>query len=254
MKVLFSLIILFGNTTFAQSAKLNGKIEYEMFLNFNKIQKYNSVLFFNDSISIFSYKNIDVNLEEHMNTDNPDKIKSNTVIIDTTSYNVIIKKKENLLYSKHKDSKNKTFYYAKENIPLIKWQLLNDKKKILTIECNLAKVHFRGRTYFAWYASSIPNTLGPWKLNGLPGLILEAYDDLREVIFKVKSINIPNSNNFELINPNYSIISIEEHIKKREKKISELESKIQSKMGRNIKIKVNTTVKGIELNYDDLQN
>ena len=97
MKVLFLLIILFVNTTFAQSAKLNGKIEYEMFLSFDKIQKYNSVLFFNDSISIFSYKNIDVNLEEHINTDNPNKIKSNTVIIDTTSYKVIIKKKENLI-------------------------------------------------------------------------------------------------------------------------------------------------------------
>jgi GLPGLI family protein len=37
--------------------------------------------------------------------------------------------------------------------------------------------HFKGRGYTAWYAPSITNMEGPWKLGGLPGMILEAYDD-----------------------------------------------------------------------------
>ena len=39
--------------------------------------------------------------------------------------------------------------------------------------CHLATCEFRGRKWQAWY-SDIPYSLGPWKLNGLPGLILEA--------------------------------------------------------------------------------
>lgn len=43
----------------------------------------------------------------------------------------------------------------------------------------------------------------------------------------------------------YSIIAIEEYIRKYKEGISKLMSKIQSKMGRNIKIKANITVKGM---------
>ena len=35
---------------------------------------------------------------------------------------------------------------------------------------------FKGRTWYAWYSEDIPVSEGPWKLYGLPGLILRAYD------------------------------------------------------------------------------
>jgi hypothetical protein len=40
----------------------------------------------------------------------------------------------------------------------------------------------------AWYAPSIPVQEGPWKLSGLPGLVIEAYDDKKDLYFLVKSI------------------------------------------------------------------
>ncbi|WP_417429962.1 GLPGLI family protein [Halpernia sp.] len=66
--------------------------------------------------------------------------------------------------------------FFKDDIPPINWKLLDGEKKILNYNCNRAQGAFRGRTYIVWYTTEIPSKLGPWKLSGLPGLILEAID------------------------------------------------------------------------------
>ena len=47
----------------------------------------------------------------------------------------------------------------------------------------LATADFRGRRWTAWFATDIPISDGPWKLGGLPGLILEAYDKGHQYTF-----------------------------------------------------------------------
>ena len=54
------------------------------------------------------------------------------------------------------------------------WKLIDSTKKIGKFNCAYAKTIFRGRVYEAWYTTEIPISNGPWKLHGLPGLILEA--------------------------------------------------------------------------------
>ncbi len=57
----------------------------------------------------------------------------------------------------------------------INWTLVDDStKSVLGYECHLAETDFRGRHWKAWYTMDIPVSLGPWKLSGLPGLILAA--------------------------------------------------------------------------------
>ncbi len=82
-------------------------------------------------------------------------------------------------------------YISEEKMPQIKWQIMADNKMIGTFKCNMAKATFRGRNFTVWYTSDIPISDGPWKLTGLPGLILEAYEDKNEFKFVFKSISYP---------------------------------------------------------------
>jgi GLPGLI family protein len=66
-------------------------------------------------------------------------------------------------------------FYADTLHPM-EWRLESEEKKVEGIPCKRATVRFKGRDYVAWYAPSIPISNGPWKLGGLPGLILEAGD------------------------------------------------------------------------------
>lgn len=72
------------------------------------------------------------------------------------------------------------------------WEILDSAKVILDYPCQLAVTSYRGRTWFAWFTQDIPIEEGPWKLCGLPGLILEAYDAKQDYHFTATSLR--NSN------------------------------------------------------------
>ncbi len=92
-------------------------------------------------------------------------------------------------------------YLSEEPVPKIHWILVNGEKNIGIFRCKKALTHFRGRDYIAWYTPDIPLKYGPWKLYGLPGLILEAIDQSRQVYFQADSITIPYATGKELVAP-----------------------------------------------------
>ena len=64
------------------------------------------------------------------------------------------------------------------------WDIIADStKQILNYDCQMARCTFKGRTWTAWFTTDIPLDNGPWKLCGLPGLILRAYDAKQQYIF-----------------------------------------------------------------------
>lgn len=67
------------------------------------------------------------------------------------------------------------FTYEEDYIPQ-NWVMSDSTKAILGYTCQKAECDFRGRHYVAWFSTEIPVYDGPWKFNGLPGLILEVYD------------------------------------------------------------------------------
>lgn len=73
--------------------------------------------------------------------------------------------------------------------PEISWQKkVGQKKTILGYTCMQATGNWGGRQYTVWYAPTLGGSAGPWKLHGLPGTILEAYDTHREVVFTATAI------------------------------------------------------------------
>lgn len=63
------------------------------------------------------------------------------------------------------------------------WEITDETKDIIGYQCFKATTDYRGRRWTAWFTPEIPVQDGPWKLCGLPGLILEASDNHDEYHF-----------------------------------------------------------------------
>lgn len=73
-------------------------------------------------------------------------------------------------------------------LPVIDWKISGDTASLGGLLCQKAAAHFKGRDYTAWFCPNLPVHTGPWKLTGLPGVILEAYDAKKQVVFKFNGI------------------------------------------------------------------
>ncbi len=81
-------------------------------------------------------------------------------------------------------------YRYAEPIPEIEWTLTDETEEIMGYTCNKATAKWRGREWTAWY-SDIPINAGPWKFQGLPGLILKVEDTTGEhSIYAIGTENI----------------------------------------------------------------
>lgn len=79
-------------------------------------------------------------------------------------------------------------YKYTETTPVINWKIGKNKKKIHGYLCQDAEGLFLGRKYIVWFTPEIPLSSGPWKLGGLPGLILQVSDDNGHYTFECLGI------------------------------------------------------------------
>ena len=74
------------------------------------------------------------------------------------------------------------------------WILHEDTMTVLGYVCKRATTHYRGRDWEVYYTSDIPLSRGPWKLWGLPGLIVHATDADGYFLFEMTNFErIPES-------------------------------------------------------------
>ena len=65
-------------------------------------------------------------------------------------------------------------YEGNEATPDIAWTLSEDTVTVSSYLCQKATATFRGVEWHVCYTEEIPSSAGPWRLRGLPGLIVEA--------------------------------------------------------------------------------
>lgn len=140
--------------------------------------------------SVNSHKRDSVTKEfEHLS---PDKLGQNYInsltSIPLTNFNFIIIKKNSLTYHYDKLMFSRKLYFI-ENAPNKQnWQIKPDTKKIAGYSCQKASCLFAGRKYNAWFTKEIPVSDGPYKFQGLPGLILEVRDEENHYSFVIRKI------------------------------------------------------------------
>jgi GLPGLI family protein len=74
-------------------------------------------------------------------------------------------------------------YLIEGPMPVINWKISSDTATFGGLHCQKATGHFSGRDYIVWFCPDLPVHTGPWKLNGLPGVIVDARDTKNEVVF-----------------------------------------------------------------------
>jgi GLPGLI family protein len=193
MALLFNLILI---TIYSYGQSQNGVVTYTYFVNGAKKE---AKLRFNNSHSIFTIKKDQLNKKKVEVTTEEDKSKVNLYfnfdINIPMSFGMLTDIKNNCIID-HEflpvDFAAIKFdtLFVKDKARIISWELLNETKKIISFNCQKARGNFRGRTYTVWFTNDIPVCLGPWKLNGLPGLILEATDSLNQFQFFAEKIEL----------------------------------------------------------------
>ena len=163
----------------------------------NKVYSEKMILFFNNSQSKFlSY--------DKMIEDSTELVKMDSMM-QTGKIGYTGQKKNRIPTIIHKFFNSDTlnilqeyltkFFLVKNIQPPVKWEIQSDKKNILGYICQKAQCFLKGRNYEVWFANQIPIAAGPWKLSGLPGIILEAKDAKAEVVFlctEIAQINYSN--------------------------------------------------------------
>lgn len=68
-------------------------------------------------------------------------------------------------------------FYYKDKLPKMDWKIADgDTMTVNGYLCKKAVANYGGRQWTVWFAEELSMPCGPWKLNGLPGLIMAAHD------------------------------------------------------------------------------
>ncbi len=149
-----------------------------------------------DSINISWQGNWVLKRIENMSTFAYGGLIKNTI---NTKKNISIKPLKNkILYKNYtsntllsKGSVGFRVFNIKDSINIINWDIKTDQQTILGYTCTLAESTFRGRSYKAWFTSDLM-VGGPWKFDGLPGMILKVGSKDNYFSYEAVKIQITN--------------------------------------------------------------
>lgn len=198
-KIFFFLFLFICSWSFTQELKANyvctykldysikGKKEREQFIMF--IDADHNRSFFQSSIN---YVLDTVNISDPLQLASYESDFNEKVLFEKKTFKVY----ENIIGAK--------FSYSEEQN--LNWQILDKVKKEDNVILQLAKTNAYGRVWYAWFSKEIPIDFGPYKFNGLPGLIVSVVDEKNQFIFtlqtfkkKNKKIKLPKEGKYRYI-------------------------------------------------------
>jgi len=191
-KYFFIIIILNLSLNVFAQVNNNGRVIYKSYYP-DKKQRNRSVImmvYFNGNESLLANIN-QVNEAIVKAEETTDGISLTLPYGDSLGGRIYRNIKDSLIITRRPKNSISEAFIVKENWVDINWKIESKTKKIGNYTATKATGSFRGRFYTAWFTYDIPVPFGPWKLHGLPGLILEAEDSEKMMRFYATEIKIP---------------------------------------------------------------
>lgn len=196
-RVLSFLMCIVTISAMAQTADIEVSYNYKHFHRTGKEQNHQMILLANTAYSKF-YNPITEYLDSLESTPEGKDVYNQMKMAAFTAGNIkdVPSRTVPMYIFKHKDCDTEVFdgnvaamFRYTEPYESQTWEICDSTKNILGYDCIMACTDYRGRHWTVWFTPEIPVQDGPWKLSGLPGLILEATENSGQHLFAATGIN-----------------------------------------------------------------
>jgi len=164
---------LFAFNIFLVAQQSKFKVEYIAEHSFLHCDVYNgkNILNFDSNHSLFTHENYPLEnkgvVGGYLNQEFIGDYEKSPVFVHLRNKKIYTKKTNGPIHG--------SLHILTEELGVINWRIGEDTKEIGGYNTRVAYTNYEGRSYEAWFAEDIPYPFGPYRLHGLPGLILEAY-------------------------------------------------------------------------------
>ena len=206
MKKQLFLLLLFCNVCFfSQKFSADYAATYDVqYPLYGKPNTEQFILFMNTKTKESLYKSTNQYVLDSI-IGNREKTMSdlNAAMAYNTALPEIVFKKDNKFNVFEKVIDTKIGYEEEEKID---WKILKETKIYSGFKTRKAVANVYGRKWIAWYAEEVPLNYGPHKFCGLPGMIINMYDEKAEYLFTLSQFKkfskktlplLPNFKNFK---------------------------------------------------------
>lgn len=186
MKSIYLTFLLFISTQFS-FAQQTISIDYKITTNMEKAGKFEiaSKLISNEKEALF------IEYFENVKQTQNDEEGNTTINASANDQYMIKDYTENALY--YENMVMLKFFPTKDPIYIFDWDIDKKTEEILGYTCQAAVTEFRGRTYVAYFTNELGFSGGPWKFDGLPGMILKVYSLDGVVEFEAQVVEVKKS-------------------------------------------------------------
>jgi len=135
-------------------------------------------------------------------------------------------------------------YAIIEELKKPEWEIISDSiKTIVNYQCVMAKTDLCGHKTIVWFTPDIPMSCGPWRLWGLPGLVVNAKSDDGKIYYQLTSMK-PTKESPQKPNVN-KIHTPQEFKTKMDEKIKKLTRELSGTGDRDVSVSFS-----IKCNYE----